>query len=131
MIGGARPIECPSAHGQLKVTGTEVLFSESPVPVGWTLMPKLQVPAEAKYNTTALSNNEHLLIIGKAEASSHKDRCFVLEGSEWNPFPPPGCDCIITSESKSFFSCALLTLPKAAIQNLYKEDCEENRNEVS
>ncbi|XP_069181358.1 gigaxonin isoform X2 [Procambarus clarkii] len=121
VIGGARPIECPSAQGQLKVTGTEALFSDSPM--GWTILSKLRVPNEAKIQTTALANNEHLVIVGKGDSSDiMRDNCFVMETSGW-AFPP-GAESILTSGTNIFFSYALLTLPIAAMQDLFSEDSE-------
>ncbi|XP_053639328.1 gigaxonin isoform X2 [Cherax quadricarinatus] len=121
VIGGARPIECPSAQGQLKVTGTEALFSDSPM--GWTILSKLRVPNEAKISTTALANNEHLVIVGKGDSSDiMRDNCFVMETSGWTF--PPGVESILTSGTNIFFSYALLTLPTAAMQDLFSDDSE-------
>lgn len=121
VIGGTRPIECPSAQGQLKVTGTEALFSDSPV--GWTQFPNYTVPNEAKIHTRALSDKDHILIIGNADLTDmQRFNSFLLEGSGWTV--PPGCECILRSGTKTFHSYALLTLPAAAMQQLRSEETE-------
>uniref|UniRef100_A0A0P4WEU7 Kelch-like protein diablo n=2 Tax=Scylla olivacea TaxID=85551 RepID=A0A0P4WEU7_SCYOL len=121
VIGGTRPIECPSAQGQLKVTGTEALFSDSPV--GWTQFPNYTVPNEAKIHTRALADKDHILIIGNADLTDvQRFNSFLLEGSGWTV--PPGCESILRSGTKAFHSYALLTLPAAAMQQLRSEDTE-------
>ncbi|XP_037785922.1 gigaxonin-like [Penaeus monodon] len=119
VIGGIRPLECPSAQGRTKVTGTETLFKESQM--GWTSMTKLQIPLEAKYKTVALANNEHIIIIGKNDNFTFmRDNCFIMVGSGWGLVP--GAESILTSGTKYFCSYALLSLPSAAMHDLYPED---------
>lgn len=121
VVGGARPIECPSAQGQLKVTGTEALFCDSPM--GWTQLPNYTVPNEAKIHTTALVDKDHILIVGNADPSdAQRFNCFLLEGSGW--VVPPGIDSILWSGTKTFYSFALFTLPAAALQELRCEEPE-------
>lgn len=121
VIGGARPIECPSARGQLKITGTEALTSD--YPMSWTPLPKFRVPSEAKIQTAALANSRDLLIVGKCDPSDIKrNNCFLMEESGW--ILPPGVESILISGTSMFFSYALLTLSRAAMQDLLSEDSE-------
>ncbi|KAG7159515.1 Gigaxonin-like [Homarus americanus] len=121
VIGGARPIECPSVQSPVKVTGTEAFFCDSQM--GWTPLSKLRVPGDAKINTTALAKNGHLIIIGKSDRSVYKrNNCFVMENSGWTL--APGAESILTSGSHTFSSYALLVLPIAAMQDLFSADSE-------
>ena len=121
VIGGTRPIECPSAQGQLKVTGTEALFYDSPV--GWTQLPNYTVPNEAKIHTIALADKSYILVLGNSDPSDvQRFNSFLLENAGWAI--PPGCENILRSGSRVFSSYALLTLHAAAMQKLRSEETE-------
>ncbi|KAG0729330.1 Gigaxonin [Chionoecetes opilio] len=121
VIGGTRPIECPSAQGQLKVTGTEAFFHGSPG--GWIEIPNFTVPNEAKLHTVAMANKDHILIVGCTDQTdAYRFNTFLMEGTRWSV--PPGCESILRSGIRTFYSYALLTLPAAAMQELRAVETE-------
>lgn len=117
VIGGSRPIECPSAHGSLKVTGTEALFYGSSQ--NWTPLGKFAIPNDAKFQPTALATNEFVLLIGRNDPSDRRFNAFIMESMGWGLIPREDSESILTCGSKRFCGFSLLTLPVAAMQDLH------------
>ncbi|KAK4303921.1 hypothetical protein Pmani_024095 [Petrolisthes manimaculis] len=121
VVGGVRPIECPSAHGQLKITGTEGLYQDSHM--GWTKLSQYHVPSEASVCLAALAHPRHLVVLGNARPSEvTRTSCYITDGSGWSS--PPGADSILTSGTHVFHAYALITLPSAAIQDLTSQNTD-------
>ncbi|XP_064115334.1 gigaxonin-like isoform X2 [Macrobrachium nipponense] len=119
VFGGTRPIECPSAHGSLKVTGTEALFYASSQ--NWTPLGGFAVPIDARFQPTALATNEFVLLIGKNDPTDKRHNAFIMGSTGWSLIPSGNSESILTSGARRFCGFSLLTLPAAAMQDLQVE----------
>lgn len=116
VFGGQRPIECPSARGQMKVTGTEAILGS--LQQGWLPLPDHVVPQKAIIVNKALAMPDgsiYLISMQHPEAKNAQLDLMIPFKSGWERKRIYDEYLMQVSESSDF---CIYTLPAASLSSL-------------